>query len=165
MKMSIKKISLISLFIALSVAGASIKIPAIVSSVALDMVPALLGGVMFGSIAGAIIAFVAHLLSALLGGMPLGPFHLLIGLEMAVLVWLFAMFYKKRNKWLASILFVVGNTLIAPLPFLFLMGIGFYLGLLPSLFIGALINTVIAVILAPRLIRYYEGHFHKEAVK
>ena len=51
--MSIKKISLISLFIALSVAGASIKIPAIVSSVALDMVPALLGGVMFGSIPGA----------------------------------------------------------------------------------------------------------------
>ena len=92
--MSIKKVSLISLCIALSVAGASIKIPAIVSSVALDMVPALLGGVMFGSIPGAIIAFIAHLLSALLGGMPLGPFHLLIGLEMAVLVWLFAIFYK-----------------------------------------------------------------------
>ena len=163
--MSIKKISLISLFIALSVAGASIKIPAIVSSVALDMVPALLGGVMFGSIPGAIIAFVAHLLSALLGGMPLGPFHLLIGLEMAVLVWLFAIFYKKGMRWLASILFVAGNTLVAPLPFLFLMGMGFYLGMLPSLFIGALINTVIALILAPRLIRFYEGRFHKEAVK
>jgi uncharacterized membrane protein len=165
MKMSIKKISLISLFIALSVAGASIKIPAIVSSVALDMVPALLGGVMFGSIPGAIIAFVAHLLSALLGGMPLGPFHLLIGLEMAVLVWLFAIFYKKGMRWLASILFIVGNTLVAPLPFLFLMGMGFYLGMLPSLFIGALINTVIALLLAPRLIRFYEGRFHKEAVK
>jgi uncharacterized membrane protein len=163
--MSIKKVSLISLFIALSVAGASIKIPAIVSSVALDMVPALLGSVMFGSIPGAIIAFVAHLLSALLGGMPLGPFHLLIGFEMAVLVWLFAIFYKKGKKWLASILFVAGNTLVAPLPFLFLMGMGFYLGMLPSLFIGALFNTVISLVLAPRLIRYYEGRFHKEAVK
>ena len=38
--MNIKKMSLISLFIALCVVGASIKIPAIVSSVALDMVPA-----------------------------------------------------------------------------------------------------------------------------
>lgn len=163
--MNIKKISLISLFIALSVAGASIKIPAIVSSVALDMVPALLGGVMFGSIPGAIIAFVAHLLSALLGGMPLGPFHLLIGLEMAVLVWLFAIVYKKGMRWLASTLFVAGNTLVAPLPFLFLMGMGFYVGMLPSLFIGALINTVLALLLAPRLIRYYEGRFHKEPVK
>jgi hypothetical protein len=45
------------------------------------------------------------------------------------------------------------------------MGMGFYLGMLPSLFIGALINTVIALILAPRLIRFYEGRFHKEAVK
>ena len=112
-----------------------------------------------------VIAFVAHLLSALLGGMPLGPFHLLIGLEMAVLVWLFAIFYKKGMRWLASILFVAGNTLVAPLPFLFLMGMGFYLGMLPSLFIGALINTVIALVLAPRLIRFYEGRFHKEAVK
>jgi uncharacterized membrane protein len=163
--MNIKKISLISFFIALSVAGASIKIPAIISSVALDMVPALLGSVMFGSIPGAIIAFIAHLLSALLGGMPLGAFHLLIAVEMAVLVWLFAIFYKIGKRWLAGILFVIGNTLVAPLPFLFLMGIGFYIGMLPSLFIGALFNTVIALVLAPRLIRFYEGHFHKEAVK
>ena len=53
--MNIKKISLISLFIALSVAGASIKIPAIVSSVALDMVPALLAGVILGGGSGAFV--------------------------------------------------------------------------------------------------------------
>ena len=104
--MSIKKISLISLFIALSVAGASIKIPAIVSSVALDMVPALLGGVMFGSIPGAIIAFIAHLLSAFLGGMPLGPFHFLIGLRWPCLFGCLRFFIKKGMRWLASILFV-----------------------------------------------------------
>ena len=51
--MNIKKISLISLFIALCVAGASIKIPAVVSSVALDMIPALIGSVMLGSLPGA----------------------------------------------------------------------------------------------------------------
>ncbi|WP_428910549.1 ECF transporter S component [Niallia sp. Krafla_26] len=163
--MQLKKMSLISLLIALCVAGASIKIPAIVSSVALDMVPALLGGIMLGSIPGAIIAFIAHLLSALIGGMPMGAFHLVVGLEMAVLVWLFAMIFKKGHRLLASILFVVGNTVIAPLPFLFLMGVGFYIGLMPSLLIGALVNTVLALLLAPQLIRFYESRFSKEAIR
>lgn len=162
--MNIKKISLISLFISLSVAGASIKIPAIISSVAMDMVPALLGSIMFGGIPGAIIAFIGHLISAFIGGMPLGAFHLLIGLEMGLLVWLFAIFYKKGKGLLASILFIIGNTLLAPLPFLFVMGVGFYIGMIPSLFIGALINTGIAVTLAPRLIRFYEGRYQKEAM-
>lgn len=164
-QMNVKKISLIGLFMGLCAAGASIKIPAIISSVALDMVPALLDSVMLGSIPGAIIALVGHLLSALIGGMPLGAFHILIGIEMAVLVWVFATFYKEAHRLLASTLFVIGNTLIAPLPFLFLMGTGFYLGMIPSLLLGAIFNTVIAVILAPRLIRFYEGHFQKEVIK
>ncbi|WP_338471480.1 ECF transporter S component [Niallia sp. XMNu-256] len=163
--MNIKKISLISLFIALCVAGASIKIPAVVSSVALDMVPALVGSVMLGSLPGATIAFIGHLLSALFGGMPMGPLHLLVGLEMAALVWLFAIFYKKGYRLLASVLFVTGNTVFAPLPFLFLIGSGFYVGLMPSLFIGSVFNTGIALILAPRLARFYEGRFQKEAVR
>ena len=163
--MQLKKMSLISLLIALCVVGASIKIPAIVSSVALDMVPALLGGVMLGGIPGAMIAFFGHLVSALIGGMPMGAFHLIVGLEMAVLVWLFAIVFKKGHRLLASIFFIVGNTLLAPLPFLFLMGIGFYIGLIPSLFIGALFNTALALVLAPSLIRVYEGHFNKEAIR
>ena len=96
--MNIKKISLISLFIALSVAGASIKIPAIVSSVALDMVPALLAGVILGGGPGALIALLGHLLSAFIGGMPLSPFHFMIAVEMALLVWLFAIVYRKGKK-------------------------------------------------------------------
>ena len=122
--MNIKRISLISLFIALSVAGASIKIPAIVSSVALDMVPALLAGVILGGGPGALIALLGHLLSAFIGGMPLGPFHFMIAVEMALLVWLFAIVYRKGKRVIASILFVLGNTFVAPLPFLFLMGSG-----------------------------------------
>ena len=159
-KVNIKKISLISLFIALCVAGASIKIPAVVSSVALDMIPALIGSVMLGSLPGAVIAFIGHLLSALIGGMPMGPLHFIVGLEMAVLVWLFAILYKKGHRLLASILFIVGNTVVAPLPFLFLLGTGFYIGVMPSLFIGAVFNTVIALVLLPRLIRFYEGKFN-----
>src|SRR3954466_15326862 len=102
-KVNIKKISLISLFLALSVAGASIKIPAIVSSVALDMVPALLAGVILGGGLGAFIAFLGHLLSAFIGGMPLGPFHFMIAVEMALLVWMFAIVHRKRKRMMASI--------------------------------------------------------------
>jgi hypothetical protein len=159
---NVRKISLIALFIALSVAGASIKIPAIVSSVALDMVPALVAGAVLGGGFGATIAFLGHLLSALIGGMPLGPFHFVIALEMAVLVWSFAFIYHKKKRAIASIVFIVGNTILAPLPFLFIMGSGFYMGMLPSLFIGAVINTILALILAPRLSAFFAVRLQKE---
>lgn len=54
--------------------------------------------------------FFGHLLSALIGGMPLGPFHVLIAVEMAVLVWVFGYFYQKGKRVLGGVLFVVGNT-------------------------------------------------------
>jgi len=160
--MNIRKISVISLFIALAVVGASIKIPAIVASVALDMVPALTAGAILGGIPGALVAFFGHLISALIGGMPLGPFHFLIAVEMALLVWLFALIYSKGKRVLASILFVIGNTFVSPLPFLFIMGAGFYIGMIPSLLIGAVLNTVLALLLTPRLVSVL---FHKEALK
>lgn len=53
--MNIKKITLLALFIGLSVVGAMIKIPAVVTSVALDAFPALLAAVYFGPLAGGIV--------------------------------------------------------------------------------------------------------------
>ena len=70
------------------------------------MVPALLAGVIFGGGPGAFIAFLGHLLSAFIGGMPLGPFHFVIAVEMALLVWLFAILYRKGKRMLASVLFL-----------------------------------------------------------
>ncbi|WP_071396450.1 ECF transporter S component [Bacillus tuaregi] len=160
--MNIKRISLISLFIALSVVGASIKIPAVVSSVALDMVPALIAGALIGSLPGAFVALFGHLVSALIGGMPLGPFHFLIAVEMALLAWLFTEIYRKGKGILASILFVIGNTFLSPLPFLFIMGTGFYIGMIPSLLIGSLLNTILALLLSSRLANVF---LHKETVK
>lgn len=135
---------------ALSVVGAMIKIPAIVGSVALDVFPALLASVLFGAGAGAVVGAFGHLLSALIGGFPLGPMHVLIAIEMAVLVWAFGSLYKKK-KLLASIVFIIGNSFVAPLPFVFLMNIGFYLGIVPSLLIGSILNTIIALVAIPRL--------------
>lgn len=162
-KMNIRKISLLALFIGLTVVGASIKVPAMVSSVALDSFPALLASVFFGGGAGAIVAGVGHMMSALLGGMPMGPFHLIVAIEMAILVFVFAVLWRKRI--ISSLVFVIGNTFIAPLPFIFFFDVAFYMALLPSLFIGSLINTAVALLLIPRLSSIFQEAYAKGAVK
>jgi hypothetical protein len=77
--------------------------------------------------------------------------HLLIAAEMAVLVWIFGILYKHNQKILAGLVFIAGNAFIAPIPFIFLMNKGFYSAIVPSLLIGSILNTVLAVILIPRL--------------
>jgi uncharacterized membrane protein len=149
--LSAKNIAWAALFIALSVVGASINIPAVIGSIALDSFPALLASVLLGSGAGAVIAAAGHILSALLGGMPLGPFHFLVAIEMAVLVWLFGNFYRAGSRIVASFIFLVGNAFLAPLPFLFIVGKEFFFAILPSLFIGSLFNIVAALLMIPRL--------------
>ncbi|WP_445490583.1 ECF transporter S component [Niallia sp. 03133] len=146
-----KKISILALFIALSAVGAMIKIPAVVDSIALDSFPSMIAGVLLGGISGGIVACLGHLLSALMGGFPLGPFHFIIGLEMFFLVYFFSLLYRSRKKYIAGIMFIVSNSIILPLPFLFLMGKGFYTGVIPSLLIGAIINAAAAYLLLPRL--------------
>ncbi|MED1470838.1 ECF transporter S component [Bacillus salipaludis] len=159
-----KMISWLALFTALSVVGASIKIPAFVDSVALDVFPALLAAAFLGGRSGAIAAAFGHLLSALFGGFPLGPMHILIAGEMAVLVWMFGVLYKNR-RIVAAILFVLGNAFAAPLPFIFLMSKSFYLAIVPSLLIGSIINVVICLVLIPRLSGLFKTASQKEEPK
>jgi uncharacterized membrane protein len=150
-KMKSRMLIMLALFSALSAVGAAIKIPAIVGSVAFDVFPALLAAALLGGGAGAIVGALGHLLSALIAGFPLGPMHGLIAIEMAVLVYIFGVLYKKNKKVIASILFILANAFAAPLPFIFLMNIAFYVAILPSLLIGSIINAVIALVAIPRL--------------
>ncbi|MFB5195765.1 ECF transporter S component [Neobacillus sp. KR4-4] len=159
-----KWVSGLAMLTALSVVGAMIKIPAIVGSVALDAFPALLASVLFGAGAGAIVGAFGHLISALIGGFPLGPLHFLIAGEMALLVWGFGVMYK-NTKFLACVVFIIGNSLVAPLPFIYLMNVGFYLGIIPSLLIGSVINTVIAMVAIPRLNSLVSHRLHNQDVK
>jgi uncharacterized membrane protein len=150
-KMTSRLLSLLALFSALSAVGAALKIPAVVGSVAFDVFPGLLAAALLGSGAGAIVGALGHLLSALISGFPLGPMHVLIAIEMALLVFLFGVLYKKNKKNTAGILFILLNTFAAPLPFIILMSKAFYVALVPSLLIGSIINTVIALAAIPRL--------------
>ncbi|MBS4178023.1 ECF transporter S component [Lederbergia citrea] len=146
-----RKLSLAALCIALSAVGAAIKIPAVIGSVALDIFPSLIAAAILGGGAGAVIASFGHLLSALIGGMPLGPFHLIIAIEMAIIVALFGWFYRIGHRKKAGLIFWLGNTFAAPLPFLLLMGREFYVAIVPSLAIGSALNVVLALAVAPRL--------------
>lgn len=155
--MSTGKLSLLALFIALSVIGASIKIPAIVGSIALDAFPALLASVLLGKHHGAIIAGFGHIVSALIAGMMLGPMHVIIAVEMAVMVWFFCVIYQSGKKKSAGLFFILSNSLLAPLPMILLFSWEFYYALLPSLFIGAAFNTVLALVLIPRFKTVFSG--------
>jgi uncharacterized membrane protein len=160
-----KMVGWLALFIALSAVGAAIKIPAIVGSVALDAFPSLMAAAFFGGGAGAIVGALGHLLSAMLAGFPLGTMHFLIAVEMAVLVWIFGLLYKNNKKVLASAFFIIGNSFLAPLPFILLMSKGFYLAIVPSLLIGSIINMVVFLFVFPRLSALFKERITKNGVK
>lgn len=142
--MSSRKIVWLAVGFALSVIGASIKIPAIVGSVALDVAPALVIASLFSVSMGGVVACLGHLLSALLTGFPLGPLHLLIAVEMAVCVMIYGYLFKKGKKFIAAFVFWFGNAIISPFPFIFLFNWGFFVAIIPSLMIGAVFNIIIA---------------------
>ncbi|GKU84655.1 ECF transporter S component [Niallia sp. NCCP-28] len=146
-----RKISVYALFIALSAVGAAFKIPSSVGSIGLDSFPSLIAGVLLGGISGGVIAAVGHVLSAFLGGFPLGPFHVIIGLEMFLLVFVYSWLHKKYSIYIGSIIFIIANSVVLPLPFLFLISEKFYFAAIPSLFIGAVLNGAVAAVLLPRL--------------
>lgn len=153
MKLSSRKISVLSLLIAVSVVGAYLKIPSPLGSIALDSFPSLIAGAFLGGFLGGLVAFFGHFLSALLAGFPLGPFHLLIAIEMFVLVLLFTQIYHSGRRFLGYLFFIVGNGVILPIPFFFLLGSGYYFSILPFLCVAASVNGVIGALLLPRLER------------
>lgn len=152
-----RHLSLITIFIALSVVGAMIKIPAIIGSVALDIFPSLVAVVLIGNIPGMIVASIGHLISALLGGIPLGPLHILVAFEMALIVLIFNIFYRKNKKIFAVVIFVILNGIIAPLPFIMLFSLPFYIALVPSLIVGSILNVILGIIFIPKLVNLFKS--------
>lgn len=141
---------MLALWIALAAIGGILKVPVGFGSIALDSAPAILASLFLGPMAGGLVAGAGHFLSALTGGFPLGPFHLIIALEMAGLTIVFALLYRK-SKVCAFIAFWLGNGLLLPLPFLLLIGQAFYITIAPSLLIGALCNIGVTILVLPKL--------------
>ena len=158
--MTAQKLALAALFISLSAIGGMIKIPLGIASIALDSMPALVAVLFFSApLAGTIAAF-GHLISALFGGMPLGPFHLIIAFEMWAVVWLFAILHSAGKRWLKWPAFIVGNGMVAAIPFYFLLSPAFFYASVPGLVIAALINAGVAALVMPYVLKVSGGSLH-----
>lgn len=96
MKINTRQLVFMALLIALSFVGAQLKV---FGTIAFDSLPAFLGTLLMGPVAGAIIAIIGHLLTALTSGFPMTlPVHLAIGLGMGLIMvatWYTYVFVKK----------------------------------------------------------------------
>lgn len=151
--MKTKKITLVALFIALSFIGSNIKI---VSSIAFDSMPGFLISIMLGPIYGAIVGLLGHLLTALTSGFPMTiPIHLIIGIFMAITIYVFGVSYrilKDKNKllsWLVPTL--LGVTINGPVTVYFLINVinvpGLAYAIVPILSLAALANIIVAIVI------------------
>lgn len=154
--MSTKTIALAALFISLSAVGGMLKIPVGIASIALDSMPALVAVLFLSAPLAGTVAALGHLISALLGGFPLGPFHFLIAFEMWAVVWLFAKMHEHGWNKIKWPVFVIENGVIAAVPFYFLLSPAFFYASVPGLLLAAAINAGVAAIAMPFMYRIGE---------
>lgn len=154
--MNVRLLTLTAMIATLCALGALVKIPVGIGSAALDVVPALVSVAFLPPLFSGTAAMIGHMVSSLSAGMPLGPFHLVIAVEMFVILWVFAKLHQAKKhvgKW---VFFVLANSVVAPLPFYFLIGSVFYFAAVPALFLASCINAGFAFVLAPIVERIYK---------
>lgn len=155
-----RNLALMGLFIALSAAGAAVKVPSPTGTVAFDSAPGFLAALLLGPGYGALAAALGHLFSSLFAGFPLTvPIHLFIALEMAA----FAAAYgalKKYNLPVATVVTaalngVVGPVLLIPLPH---FGLPFFFAMLAPLLVTSAANVLTAAVLYKSLALVLPAH-------
>lgn len=145
---------LAALISAICVIGSFIKVPVPgIPSAALDSAPAFLSVFFLPPLYAGAVGAIGHLATAITSGMPLGPFHLFIAVEMFVIVFIFAKLHQRHFKWTKWPFLIVANGILAPLPFYFLISPAFYIGALPALVVATVINVVIVMACVPLMSR------------
>lgn len=121
---NITKLTYCGMLIGLSAIGSMIKIS---GSIAFDSMPGFFAALFLGPWAGAVVAGLGHLLTALTSGFPLTlPMHLVLVLEMGLFAYLFGIIYRKRGSIVASIVAIILN---GPVASLFAVPMSIVLGL------------------------------------
>ena len=147
------KLVYISMLIAISFIGSLIKIQ---GTIALDSMPGFFAALYLGPVAGAIVAGAGHLLTSLSSGFPLTlPIHLIVTLEMAIVVYLFGIIYKKFNGMAACISGIILNgaaMVLVLAPFTIWLGLplngkAFVYAMVVPLTIAAAVNVILAYII------------------
>lgn len=151
------KLVYIAMFVALSFIGSLIKIQ---GTIALDSMSAFFASLFIGPVAGAMVGALGHLLTAFSSGFPLTlPIHIIIMLQMAVIVYLFGLVYKKANSFVAIVVGVLLNgpgcvLMLAPITKILglpLNGTAFIYAMVGALTLGAAVNIVLATVLFGRI--------------
>lgn len=150
---SVRRLTYLAMFIALSIVGANIKIPSIIGTPAFDSFPGFLAALIMGPVNGAIVAAIGHLLTALTVGFPLTiPVHLLIACGMAGIVALFAVI-SRRSLWVGLGTGIVLNGLVFPGLFVLIPGYGkaFFLSMVLPLLVASILNIILAELVFKKL--------------
>ncbi len=135
----------IIIFIALSIAGALIKMPSPLGSIAFDSAPAYFSAVTFGLYEGVPVAIVGHLASAYVAGFPLSlPMHIVVGIYMALAVSSFRVITVKAGIIAGGVVAVVINGIIGSFLVYPLGGMGMVIAVMPFLTLASLANVLIA---------------------
>jgi riboflavin transporter len=160
---STRRLTYLAMFIALSAAGANIKIPSVIGTPALDSLPAFIAGLVLGPVNGAIVAALGHMLSALTVGFPLSiPIHLLIAVGMAGVVAVFAL-VSRFTIWGGAAAGVLMNGILFPAMFILIPSFGkpFFLAMVIPLLVASVINIVLAEIVFQPLSRMVSATYVK----
>ncbi len=142
-----KTLAIIAVFIALSAVGAMIKIPSPLGTIALDSAPGFFAAVAFGSLEGALVISIGHLLTSAIVGFPLSiPMHLAIAVLMAIWAITFRVANNKLGLIPAAIIAILLNGVVSAFTLLPIGGMGAVMGAMPFLVLGSFFNVVIAAI-------------------
>lgn len=143
--LSIKKITLLAAFIALSAVGAMIKIPSPVGTIGLDSAPGYLAALALGGYEGALVIALGHLLTSMVVGFPLTiPIHLLVAFQMALWALSFRWIHFKLGTVAACVAIVLLNGVLSSFTMVLVGGWAAAIGVMPFLAAGSALNAVVA---------------------
>ncbi len=149
----VKRVAIMAVFIALSAVGALIKIPSPVGTIGLDSAPGFFSAIAFGSLEGAVIIALGHMLTAAVAGFPLTlPIHIFIAVQMALWALAFRWVNRKFSLIAAVIAGILLNGVVSSFTMMLMGGWGAVIGVMPFLVVGSAINVIIAAI-AYRIIK------------
>ncbi|MDF2068075.1 ECF transporter S component [Bacillus sp. Cr_A10] len=154
--MKLRLLTLAAMFAALSTIGAFVKIPVGIGSAALDTVPALVSAAFLPPVYAGAASLVGHLSSSLYVGFPLGPLHIIIAVEMFLILFVFTKLHQTGHYLMKWVFFIVANSLLATLPFYWIISPAFFAGALPGITIATILNAGIAMIVSPVVERVME---------
>lgn len=147
-----RRLARISLFTSFAVAGSFISLPGPVSSVALDSASGYFAALNFGETEGASVLFAGHLATALVHGFPLGVLHLPIAVGLAFQGWVMAKVSRRFGRLASTGVGIAINTAltVVVIP---VLGLGAAIVFVPFIFIGSLVNGVVAYLVSRSLVR------------